>query len=42
MHLGNMNAPTMTKQKVLPQGIHVKYESSMTYHSKVMANAKDF
>ena len=29
-----------TKEKVLTQGIYVKYESSITYHSKAMANVK--
>ena len=33
-----------TKDKNLQQGTHmtVKYESSLTYHSKVMANVKFF
>ena len=31
-----------TKGKVLPEVIHVQYESSITYHSEVMVNVKVF
>ena len=30
------------KGRVLPQGIYMKYESSITYHSKAMAKVKVF
>ena len=32
----------LTKEKVLPQGIDMKHESYITYHSKVMVNVKVF
>ena len=30
------------KERVLPEGIYVKYGSSITYHSKALANVKGF